>query len=101
MRTIMIVDDNYDFFNRMKNVVLKEEMDLIHTTNSRHGLETLSDNHNVELILIHTHSPQTNSSSYISLKPNTNLRTFSDGTSEYLEEHCSEDQFISFIKDKI
>jgi len=101
MRTIMIVDNDFDFFNRMKDAVSKEEIELIHTTNSRHGIATLSNNHKVELILVHTLSPQTDTSSFVSLKPNATLKTFSDDNLDHLDTHCSEDQFISFIKGKI
>jgi len=101
MKTILIVDDNFDFFNRMKDAVTKEDIDLIHSTNSRQGLATLSDSNKVDLILIHTLSPQTDTSSFISLKPHETLKTFSLGNSDYIDTYCSEDQFISFIKEKI
>ena len=83
MKTILIVDDNFDFFNRMKDAVTKEDIDLIHSTNSRQGLATLSDSNKVDLILIHTLSPQTDTSSFISLKPHETLKT---GNSHLLQK---------------
>lgn len=101
MKTIMIVDDDPATYSNMQQYVRDENIDFIHVTNSRHGVTTLADNPNVQLVLVNTKCPETDIPAYFSLKPGENLKIGSDDPANYLKKPFSKDALLHFIEQKM
>ena len=101
MKTIMIVDEDSEYLTNMQIYAAEENIDIIHAKNSRHGLATLNENPNVQLVLVNTICPETNTPAYFPIKPSANLKTEADKATDFLQKPFSKEQFKTFVEQKI
>ena len=99
IKTIMIVDDETAVLEKVKSFLAENEIDVVTANNSRQALEILEQEENIDLILINTPIPGSNTTALYSMKPNSKL--VSSETESFLQKPFTKEQLISFIKKKI
>jgi len=101
MKTIMLVEEDTDLASVIQTYALEADIDVIHAKDSRQGVTMLNDNPNVNLVLVRTKNPETNTPAYISIKPSANLKTPSSEDKDFLQKPFSKDQWKAFIEQQL
>ena len=102
MKTIMVVDDELDFLEKIKLYLEKEDVEVITAFNSRQAIEQIEEKHEniVDLILINTRLPGSkNSTALFSMKPSSRESTIDNDN--FLQKPFTQQQLIEFIKENI
>ena len=97
----MIVDDEPEILEQVKNFLEDYEFDVVTVSNSRQALELLEDKkeENVDLILVDTPIPGTSKNGFFSMKPTSNMQ--SAETDTFLQKPFTRDQLHDFIKNRL
>ena len=102
MKTIMVVDDEFDVLENVKLFLRHEDVEVVTATNNRSALEQLDEKNEdaFDLILVNTQFPgKKNSSALFSMKPTSKEEINRD--ENFLQKPFTKEQFIEFIKMKI
>jgi DNA-binding NtrC family response regulator len=99
MKTIMIVDDEVAIHEKVKTYLENNEVDVLTANNSRQALEILGKGETIDLILIDTPMPGSDTPALYPMKPNSNLST--SETKSFLPKPFTKEQLINFIKERI
>ena len=102
MKTIMIVDDEIDFLNQVKNQLNQEKVEVITARNSREALEQLKEENEetFDLILVNTRMPGSKvTTALFSMKPSQ--KKISGGIQDFLQKPFTKEELVAFVKEKI
>jgi DNA-binding NtrC family response regulator len=101
MKTIMIIDDEFDVLKNVKNCLEENNFEVVTANNSREALEMLDENkeNNYGLILIDTPMPGSNSTALFSMNPK--LKTDTDKLEDFLQKPFTQEQLLDFVKNRL
>ncbi len=94
----MIVDGEPEILRTVKTFLTDVEFDVVVVKNSREGLDFLEEknNENVDLILVNTPVPGTETTGFFSMKPHSTEQTADTGA--FLQKPFTREQLLEFIK---
>lgn len=103
MKTVMIIDDETNIIEEVKESLEQEDFDLITAENNRKALELIEEDKEDKygLILIDTSMPDTKTPAFYSLKPKSNKNIDTSKKEDFLQKPFTKEQLINFIKSKI
>lgn len=102
MKTIMIVDEELDILNKVKNFLQTEDVEVITASNSRQALGQLKEENEetFDLILVNTRMPGSKKTKALfSVQPS--LKKQSSGIENFLQKPFTKEQLVEFVKEKM
>ena len=103
MKTIMIIDDETNIIEEVKESLEQEDFELITAENNRKALELIEEDkeNKYGLILIDTSMPDTKTPAFFSIKPKSNKNIDTSKKEDFLQKPFTKEQLLNFIKSKI
>ena len=103
MKTIMIIDDETNIIEEVKESLKQEDFELITVENNRKALELIEEDKEDKcgLILIDTSMPDAKTPAFFSLKPKSNKSIDTSNKENFLQKPFTKEQLLNFIKSKI
>ena len=103
MKTIMIIDDETNIIEEVKESLKQEDFELITAENNRKALELIEEDkeNKYGLILIDTSMPDTKTPAFFSIKPKSNKNIDTSKKEDFLQKPFTKEQLLNFIKSKI
>jgi CheY-like chemotaxis protein len=98
----MIVDEETDIIKQVKDILEKEDVEIVTVTNSRQALGRLKEENEetFDLILVNTKMPGSqNTTALFSMKPV--LKKQLSGIENFLQKPFTKEQLVEFVKEKI
>jgi CheY-like chemotaxis protein len=98
----MIVDEETDIIKQVKDILEKEDVEIVTVTNSRQALGRLKEENEetFDLILVNTKMPGSqNTTALFSMKPV--LKKQPSGIENFLQKPFTKEQLVEFVKEKI
>ena len=94
----MIVDGEPEILRTVKMFLTDVEFDVVVVKNSKEGLEFLEEKNeeNVDLILVNTSVPGTETTGFFSMKPHSTEQNADTGA--FLQKPFTREQLLEFIK---
>ena len=102
MKTIMIVDDELDILNQVKESLKDDDFRIITSDYSRMALQLIDEDeeNKLGLILIDSPIPGTDKSALFSMKPGSKKDIDTTNEIDFLKKPFSKEELISFINKK-
>jgi len=103
MKTIMIVDDETNILNEVKQCLEEDDFKVIAVDNNRKALELieLDKDGNFGLILIDTSMPDTKTPAFFSMKPDSKKNIDTSRDEDFLKKPFTKNQLLNFVRNKI
>jgi CheY-like chemotaxis protein len=98
----MIIDEETDIIKQVKEILEKEDVEIVTATDSRQALGRLKEENEetFDMILVNTRMPGSqNTTALFSMKPTLKKQT--SGIENFLPKPYTKEQLIEFVKEKI
>jgi len=103
MKSIMIVDDEKNILNEVKNILEEENFNVVTAENSRKAFELIDTckEDDFGLILIDSLIPDTNIPALFSMKPSNKKNIDTTKKEDFLQKPFTKEQLRDFVKNKL
>ena len=100
MKTVMIVDKDNNLLEKLREFLNKDEYEVITANSNRSALEYIdkTEEGKINLLLLDTTMPGTNTSAFFSMKPKTNMKNDNSTIQDFLQKPFTKEQFVDFIR---
>ena len=103
MKTIMIVDDNSNVLEQVRDSLKEDDLEIITVKNNREALELMhGDNEkNYELLLIDSLTPDSKKPAFFPMKPSDTKNVDTTNDADFLQKPFTKEELISFVKKRV
>jgi len=103
MKTIMIVDDNSNVLEQVRDSLREDDLEIITVKNNREALELMhGDNEkNYELLLIDSLTPDSKKPAFFPMKPSDTKNVDTTNDADFLQKPFTKEELISFVKKRV
>jgi len=103
MKSIMIVDDERNILEKVKNILEEENFNVVTAENSRKAFELIDSNEENDfgLILIDSLLPDSGIPALFSMKPNNKKNIDTTKKEDFLQKPFTKEQLRDFVRGKI
>ncbi|MEF8878991.1 MAG: response regulator [Candidatus Thermoplasmatota archaeon] len=103
MKTIMVVDDEVETQEKVKDFLRDYNLNVVTASDSRKALELMDKKENeYGLLLVDTPFPgSSDRSAFISMKPDSNISSVIGKEEDFLEKPFTKQQLLDFVKSKM
>ncbi len=102
MKSIMVVDDEKNILDEIKNILENNEFEVVTAENSKKAFELMGSKKidDFGLILIDSSLPDTKTPALFSMKPGANKGVDTTKEEDFLQKPFTKQQLIDFVKKK-